>query len=286
MYDKCMSCVYALVLESAPEDYRYIGRTSQTTHRRLSKHRTAARTTDGAYLGRWIRKAWSAGETIGIVVLEDELTYEESGVREIALIKYYRDQGFRLTNISGGGDGGRLGSSGWKHTEESLAKMRGNNHRLGKKDSDETKKKKSLSSMGNKSNTGKKATEESKANMREAQRKRKESGWVMSEESRAKISRSHIGMVVTEETRKKMSESGKKRWSEMSAETLAEISESRKGNKHSLGRKMTEEQKAKLGARATGNTYALGHRWSDDARAKMSIDRKIAWAKRKAAVGK
>lgn len=195
-----MSCVYALVLESAPEDYRYIGRTSETPHRRLSKHRTAARTTDGAYLCRWIRKAWSEGETIAIVVLEDELTFEESGIHEIALIKQYRDAGFRLTNISAGGDG-CLGNSGWKHTEETLAKMRGNKYCLGRKDSDETRKKKSLSSMGNKGRTGMRNTEEARAKMRG---NTNSLGYKHSEKTRARMSASQMGRKRTPETQAKI----------------------------------------------------------------------------------
>ena len=166
-----MACVYALVLASAPEDYRYIGRTNERPPRRLSKHLSAARTGENSYVYRWIRKAMTDGEIVEIVVLENGMTYGESGIREIALIAEYRAKGYRLTNISGGGDGS-LGNSGWKHTEEALAKMRGNKHKLGFKDSPETREKKRLSALGNKSNTGRKASEEARANMRAAQAKR------------------------------------------------------------------------------------------------------------------
>jgi hypothetical protein len=166
-----MACVYALVLASAPEDYRYIGRTNERPARRLSKHLTAARTGEDSYVYRWMRKAMAEGQALDLIVLEDDMTFEESGFREIALIAEYRAKGYRLTNISAGGDGS-LGNSGWKHTEEALAKMRGNKHKLGFKDSPETREKKRLSALGNKSNTGRKASEEARANMRAAQARR------------------------------------------------------------------------------------------------------------------
>jgi hypothetical protein len=129
---------------------------------------TAARIGEDSYVYRWMRKAIAGGDSVDLVVLEDNITFEESGLREIALIAQCRAEGYRLTNISNGGDGA-LGNSGWKHTEEALAKMRGNTHCLGRKDSPETREKKRLSALGNKSNLGRKASEETKANMRAAQ---------------------------------------------------------------------------------------------------------------------
>jgi hypothetical protein len=181
-----MSCVYALVEESSPEDYRYIGRTSERAHRRLGKHLSAAKTEDN-YVHRWIRKVQAEGGKVILVVLEDNLTFEESGLREIALIAKCKKEGYRLTNISLGGDGS-LGHKGWKHTEEALAKMRGNKHCLGRKDSPETREKKRLSAIGNKSNKGRKASEEAKANMRRAQQLRLQNGWKHTEETRERLS--------------------------------------------------------------------------------------------------
>jgi hypothetical protein len=180
-----MSCVYALVEESSPEDYRYIGRTSERAHRRLGKHLSAAKTEDN-YVHRWIRKVQAEGRKVILVVLEDNLTFEESGLREIALIAKCKKEGYRLTNISLGGDGS-LGHKGWKHTEEALAKMRGNKHCLGRKDSPETREKKRLSALGNKSNTGRKANEEARANMRRAQQLRTENGWKHTEETKERL---------------------------------------------------------------------------------------------------
>ena len=175
-----MSCVYALAEESSPEDYRYIGRTNQSAHRRLGKHLSAAKTEDN-YVHRWIRKVQAEGRKVILVVLEDNLTFEESGLREIALIAKCKKEGYRLTNISLGGDGS-LGHKGWKHTEEALAKMRGHKHCLGRKDSPETKEKKRLSAIGNKSRTGMPHREDSLERMRIAQRGRSKESWVLARE--------------------------------------------------------------------------------------------------------
>ena len=184
-----MACVYALVTACEPENYRYIGKTIEKPHRRLSKHYTSARTGESTYVYRWMRRRMSEGKSIEIVILEDNLTYEESGVREIFFIKKFKEEGYRLTNATDGGDGGRLGSSGWKHTEETLAKMRGYKPWLvGRKDSPETREKKRLSSIGNKSNTGKKASEEARANMRAAQAKRTTEDWQAANE-KARLAR-------------------------------------------------------------------------------------------------
>jgi hypothetical protein len=205
-----MSCVYALVEESSPEDYRYIGRTSERVYRRLGKHLYAAKTEDN-YVHRWIRKVQAEGRKVTLVVLEDNLTFEESGLREIALIAKCKKEGYRLTNISLGGDGS-LGHKGWKHTEEALAKMRGNKHCLGRKDSPETREKKRLSSLGNKSRTGKPHTEESKAKMVRAQQLRTENGWKHTEETRERLRVLARLREVNPETRAKMSASQKQRW--------------------------------------------------------------------------
>lgn len=175
-----MSCVYALVEESSLEDYRYIGRTSERAHRRLGKHLSAAKTEDN-YVHRWIRKVQAEGRKVILVVLEDNLTFEESGLREIALIAKCKKEGYKLTNISLGGDGS-LGHKGWKHTEEALAKMRGNKHCLGRKDSPETREKKRLSAIGNKSRTGMPHRKDSLERMRIAQRGRSKESWVLARE--------------------------------------------------------------------------------------------------------
>ena len=175
-----MSFVYALVEESSPEDYRYIGRTSERAHRRLGKHLSAAKTGDN-YVHRWIRKVQAEGGKVSLVILEDGLTFEESGLREIALIAKCKKEGYRLTNISLGGDGA-LGHKGWKHTEEALAKMRGNKHKLGHKDSAETREKKRLSSLGNKGRTGMLHREDSLERMKIAQRARSKESWDLAKE--------------------------------------------------------------------------------------------------------
>jgi hypothetical protein len=246
------ACVYALVLESSPEDYRYIGRTIETLHRRLSKHISETNVGNQTYVYRWIRKSIAQGETIKIVILEDNLTYKQSGIREIELIRHYKNIGYKLTNLTEGGDGGRLGQSGWKHTEEAKAKMRGNKHKLGKKDSLETREKKRLSSLGNKSNTGRKASEEARANMRAAQQRRNGNGWKHTEETKEKLRLANTGRKHTEEAKANM-------------------------KRAQIGRKSSEEAKANM-KRAQQLRIESGWKPSEEARAKMSLAQRRRWA--------
>ena len=202
-----MSCVYALVEESSLEDYRYIGRTSERAHRRLGKHLSSAKTED-TYVHRWIRKVQAEGGKVSLIILEDGLTFEESGLREIALIAKYKKEGHRLTNTSLGGDG-CLGNKGWKHTEEALAKMRGNKHKLGHKDSAETREKKRLSALGNKSRTGMAHTEDSLERMRIAQGERSKESWALARE-KSKITRANKSEEEKQAERLRRSEAVKK----------------------------------------------------------------------------
>ena len=204
------ACVYALVLESSPEDYRYIGRTIETLHRRLSKHISETNVGNQTYVYRWIRKSIAQGETIKIVILEDNLTYKQSGIREIELIRHYKNIGYKLTNLTEGGDGGRLGTSGWKHTEETLAKMRGNKHKLGHKDSPKTKEKKRLSALGNKSRKGMPHLPESIERMKIAQRARSKESWALAAE-KSRITRANRTPEQIQQEHERRSKAKKKR---------------------------------------------------------------------------
>jgi hypothetical protein len=75
-------------------------------------------------------------------------TEEEAFSHEVLLISCFRDMGYELANLTNGGDG----TSGYKHTEEhrrknSLAKM-GKIWNLGRKHSEETKRKCGVKNIG------------------------------------------------------------------------------------------------------------------------------------------
>lgn len=145
------SVVYALSLQSDPTNYRYIGRTSKSLRRRLSAHKSAAKKGSKTYVYRWIRKSLAIGETILITPLEENLTYEESGFREIFYIKEFRELGYNLTNLTDGGDGA-LGSV-HTHSLETRAKLsiasKGNTSALGSIRTLEQKAKMSAVNVGN-----------------------------------------------------------------------------------------------------------------------------------------
>jgi len=205
-----MSCVYVLALESAPENIRYVGRSNKSAQERLVDHLKAS-SGSTTHVYRWIKKSLSNGENILAIEIESGLTWEESGIREIYWIKEYRKLGFKLTNITDGG-GGILGYS---HTENAKERIR--RAHLGRSISAETKEKIRIAATNqphpkgiykhteefkqkmrertitqetrdkqSKVRTGKKATEETKAKMREVRK-------YVSEETRAKLSKAGLG---------------------------------------------------------------------------------------------
>lgn len=110
-------------------------------------------------------------------------TEEEAFEHEKLLISCFRDMGVKLTNLTDGGDG----CAGLVFTE--LHKARLSASKMGKKHSEETKKKMSESAKGHKRNLGRKLSEETKKKLSEIQ-------------SRIKT---NLGKKFSEETRKKMS---------------------------------------------------------------------------------
>ena len=190
-----MSCVYALVLASAPDDYRYIGRTSYPVNRRLSDHWSQARSGRNTHQYKWMRKALLDGEVVQVVVLEDGLSHEESVEREIYFIKEFREKGHRLTNATDGGEG-VLGQVVSLETRERLRQAN-----LGNKLSPETRAKISDALKGRK---------QSKEHVEKSRQVR--IGHAVSPETRIKIGLAGRGRKASIETRKKISEANKKAW--------------------------------------------------------------------------
>ncbi|MBA8797904.1 hypothetical protein FHW77_001586 [Agrobacterium sp. RC10-4-1] len=92
------------------------------------------------------------------------------------------------------------------------------------------------------------------------------SGWVASEETRAKISKAAIGRTASVSTKALISAAHKGR--KLRPEHVAKIARANTGRRH------TEEAKAKVSAANLGNTYALGTVRSADTRAKISASKK------------
>ena len=141
-------------------------------------------------------------------------------------------------NLDSGGHVNKTLSA--EHRAKISESLKGNKNNLGRKLSDEHKKKISEVNKGNKNNLGKKRSDEHKQKISEANKGKNNHNY---------------GKKHTAETRLKMSESmkGKSPWNKgkkgvqsLSPEHRAKISESLKGNKNTLGRKLSDEHKKKI----------------------------------------
>ena len=194
-----MAIVYALALASSPADFRYIGRTAKSPNIRLGNHISTSKSRD-TYMYRWMRKALDGGDSVEIVVIEDGLTWEDSGIREIYWISLYRKAGFRLTNTSNGGDGNK----GYVKTPEHLAKI--GLASKGRVCSPETRAKISKAKLG------KKQTPEHTANLVVAiTGKKHKFSYVRTPEHTAKIAAANQGIMHSPEVRQRMREAQIKR---------------------------------------------------------------------------
>jgi hypothetical protein len=155
-------------------------------------------TNKGGRTKHWLRIVEKHGYIAEKVVVDvDE---ELSFLVEIELIDKYKRLGYKLVNLSEGG----TGSSGYKFTKEQVAKCR--NAQIGKKHSDETRKKMSDAKLGKKPNNAGKVysvkqpfTDEHRQKLSEAH-----TGKKMSAESSLKKSLATKGKPKSEETRAKM----------------------------------------------------------------------------------
>jgi hypothetical protein len=175
-----VSCVYALVACSNESVIRYIGR-AKNPHGRLRNHLRFAEQGRKEHVYNWINKVKDSGDGIKLVIIEDNLTWEESAVKEVHYIAYYRSLGFDLTNMTSGGDG-RPGYVISKETREKIGR-----YHKGKVLSDETKQKIREAKIG------KKVSEETKAKISSSTknispRGRSRQKYAMTDEVKAKIS--------------------------------------------------------------------------------------------------
>ena len=136
------------------------------------------------------------------------MTLEEALEKEIFYIKYYKENGERLTNTTEGGIGG-LGN---KVSDEHKSKLREimsgeNNHFYGKKHSEEVLKQQSIRMTGeNNPFYGRTHSEETKAKIKLARSKQvMRKGWKHTEEAKTKISDFRKTYKMSEETGRKIS---------------------------------------------------------------------------------
>lgn len=192
-----MSIVYALFAKSNPDEMRYIGRSGDKTPKgRLKSHFKETDQGDQTYKCNWIRKVLRSNDEVIAIILESNLTFEQSVEREIFLIAHYRSLGHRLTNATDGGEG----MLGYKQPSEVKAKISAT--LTGRIFTEKHVANMSLARIGKR--TGKVCTEEIREKLRLAN-----TGHVVSEEARRKNRESNLGKKRSEETRRRIGEANK-----------------------------------------------------------------------------
>lgn len=209
--------IYGLLDPREPEHVRYIGRSSTGLKRPKSHGFASKLAKDDTYKANWIRKLLDEEIMFDVVVLELFDSMEPLNEAEQRWIKQGIEQGWKLTNLSIGGDGPftpmsvkyrerrrQLSKQIWaakQHTPETIAKLRA--IKLGVPRSKETKEKIRAScrrpeaiAKWREAVVGKPKTEEHKKNLSAAHK-----GCFPSPETRAKMSAAHKGRVFSEETR-------------------------------------------------------------------------------------
>ena len=130
---------------------RYIGITNNPK-KRFNLHIWEAKNNKNkSYKSNWIKSLLKKNKTPLMAIVAEGLSSKLCKKLEVALIKYYRNKGVKLTNLTNGGDG----ANGYIHSEEVKKKLSenriGSKHPLyGKLVSEEVRKKISEANMGKK----------------------------------------------------------------------------------------------------------------------------------------
>jgi hypothetical protein len=99
-------------------EIRYVGKTSLGLNQRLGLHLSCARCGSMDYRCNWIRRVLREGY-LPLIRFVGEVE-GDGNLEEIAWIAYGRQEGWRLVNITDGGEGAR----GWRASPETRQKMR------------------------------------------------------------------------------------------------------------------------------------------------------------------
>lgn len=217
-------CIY--IIENKINDKKYIGQTIQNLEERFSRHKNLK---DGYYLHNAMNKYGVENfiiRSIMDICSRDEKQLEkflnEQEINYISHFNTFLGEGY---NMTAGGDG----FLGRKHTEETKKKI--SESGKGKKHTEETKIR--LREI----NIGKTLTEEHKKKIGKANK-----GKIITDEHKERLSKINIGKKHTEETKYKMSESHKgiNKGKILTEEHKQKLSESHKG------KKLSEETKEKM----------------------------------------
>ncbi len=195
--------IYALKDENGV--VRYVGKSSHSSQKRYSRHLADGRNSEKTHKACWIRGMLQRGLTPTMDIID---VVDGDGLdAEMKWIKFFRDAGVNLTNLTDGGEG----PTGRKYTPEQLKKHReAMKHSFeyreiwnkGKRMPEETRRKMSASRKG------RKFSKETKKKISKAKK-----GMKFSEEHIENLRKSHTkerhvnyGKHLSEETRRKISE--------------------------------------------------------------------------------
>ena len=244
-------------------EVRYIGQTEKRAEVHLQEYITISRQPNRRPVIKWIKKLMDEG-TRPVVRIFEHASDGDIDEREIVWIAEGRRQGWRLLNVNAGGRGNR----GYKHSEESKAKISAAG--MGRKmppRSDEWRRKRSEALRGKKQSP--ELIEKRAAGQR---------GQKRSPETRAKIGEANRRRVVTEETKRRISASKTgvpnpkgsiaQRGKKLTPEHRRRISESVKANPATGEAKERQIQAAK-------------QRPSEETKLKMSEARRAWWERKR-----
>lgn len=291
--------IYALH-DPHTSELRYIGKTVQLPARRLNNHVSSARK-GRSYVCNWIRSLKADPVMRVLAIVENE----QGSDSERRAIAHYRSLGFRLTNLTDGGEG----LLGYRHGDETRARISAAN--TGRVRSAESRRKMSLAQIGrkrdpevvariaaHKNGTGKRSTE-SRARMSAAGRARQPpsaetraklsaclmgnqhaAGNVLGTATRAKIAAAVKGRKHSPESimrmqvaQQKIRRQGKR---SLSAEHKSNISIALQGKQNALGVKHTLEVRSRMRAAQVGRPSQRGRVLSPQARENMREGHRLA----------
>ena len=209
---------------------RYVGISKHDTpEQRFVGHLRSARGKSHLPVHSWIRRHVADGHTISPVAFRTHITRDEACRLEHDLVVGLRDTG-RLLNLTDGGDG----NVGWKHSEESRARI--SVAQKGRPVAAETRAKISAAQKGKPrpavtAETGAKISAALKGKPRrpftaETRTKMSAAKRNLSSDTRAKMSAAQTGRIITSETRAKISAALKGR--SLSPETRSRMSAAQK----------------------------------------------------------
>jgi len=224
-------------------EIRYVGKTSKSLQARLCKHLQGARLGRRGYKEDWIRSLLKTGK-LPLIQLIGEVNGSGS-TEERAWIAYGKAEGWRLTNLTDGGEGWRNGKG---HSDETKRKLSEANK--GKPGYWKGKKlPKEVCEKLRKNHLGQKTSTETRNKISKANK-----GRLVSVETRLKIGCANLGRILSDEHKKEISKSTIKQFAlyghprlgkHHSEKSKEKISIARSGTKVSLETRRRQSDAAK-----------------------------------------